>query len=121
MCWETFRGGGGFGLGIAATGMAGGPRVGRTPASNCSLALLTDPFLSGAGPPGRGPGCAPGPELAGGFELIDPWLFFKQVNIQTRIEVWWIVCKTWPFYSIRVRSNKDLARLRSQSKARVDR
>lgn len=61
--------------------MDGGTRIGRTPASNCSLALLTDPFLSGAGPAGRGPGRAPGPELAGGLELIDPWLLLPG-NIQ---------------------------------------
>lgn len=54
--------GGGFGTGGAAG-------VGRTPASNNSLALFTDPLLSDFGSDELGPG----PPFAKGLELIDTW------------------------------------------------
>jgi len=83
---EAFLGGGGFGRGIAVTGGAGETRVGRTPAASCSLALLTDPFLSGSIPPGRGPGRGPGPELGEGVELIDSWSMLSEI-VQVIIQI----------------------------------
>lgn len=77
-CWGVFLAGGGLGIG------SGDSRaIGRIPASNNSLARLTDPFRADWAP-GR---LAPGPGYPGGCELIGPGLVDRQLFKLDSLEV----------------------------------